>query len=40
MDSESLDDFLDDVLMYDEMYMTNDVDLEDNLDDYADIMGL
>jgi len=40
MDSESLDDFLDDVLMYDEMCMTNDVDLEDNLDDYADIMGL
>jgi hypothetical protein len=40
MDNKSLDDFLDDVLMYDEIDTTEEVDLEDNLNDYADIMGI
>lgn len=34
------DDIIDDVIMDEEIYMTDDVELEDNIDDYADIMGI
>jgi hypothetical protein len=34
------DDIIDDVISEEEIYLTDEVELEDNLDDYADIMGI
>lgn len=40
MNEETFDDMLDEILANEELDCTDEVLLEDNLDEYADIMGI